>query len=166
MNILLRINNEQRNVALPTHAADCSLLLNDLCSIVFRQPSTFLKRETNDVGFVLELTESMLLNGVRMFRFHSVFCEVIVSTHVCQCLKGNLAECIERRVAQRVFRLARLVMTRYHDVSDETEELVAMLNKIVLYGMLWQRCFAAEVSNEVCKDAALVQWMFERFDIG
>ena len=41
VNILLRINNEQRNMALPTHAADCFLLLNDLCSIVFREPALF-----------------------------------------------------------------------------------------------------------------------------
>ncbi|TFK71822.1 hypothetical protein BDN72DRAFT_409999 [Pluteus cervinus] len=167
-------------------ALDAFSVFEDLCLLANAERPRFLRLETLQKTFALELIESVLTNYHKLFRQHHELI-ILLQHHLCPLLLRSLSERPIFPLTLRCTRVVFLLLKQFsNELVTESEVFLMLLIRIITedgpesgYDLQrsssqhaqggaqrppWMRVLAMEVMRGLCTDAELVRNFWDRYD--
>jgi len=156
---------------------DAYLVLEDLCLLVNSERPHFLKLESLQKTFALELIESVLTNYHDLFR-RSIELLLLLQHHLCPLLLRALSERPLFPLTLRCTRVVFLLLKQFSlELQTETEVFSMLIIRLIteepdptdhsgLHSNKppWVRVLSMEILRGLCNDAELMRNLWDRYD--
>lgn len=147
-------------------ALDAYLVLQDLCLLTNGETPVFLRLESLDRAFGLELIESILLNHNLLLRKHSEFVSLLKNRHSPMLIR-SMSEKSDFQFVVRLMRVSLMFIKKYIDImSLEAEMIISMFQEILLSenGPEWRKTLVLEVLKDLSGDFRFLKTLFLVYD--